>query len=60
MGLFAFMRGAFVLRAAADGRPEASGARAFAHMAGGVAAWHLPAVIDALQTSLGITVLRIH
>ena len=59
VGLFAFMRGAFVLRAAADGRPEASAPRAFAHMGGGIAAWHLPAVIDALQTSLGIEVLSI-
>ena len=60
VGLFAFIRGAFVLRAAADARPGTSGARAFAHMAGGIAAWHLGAVIDALQTSLGIEVLRIH
>ena len=59
VGLFAFIRGAFVLRAAADARPGASGSRAFAHMAGGIAAWHLPAVIDALQTSLGITVLTV-
>ena len=59
VGLFAFIRGAFVLRAAADARPAASGARAFAHMAGGIAAWHLGAVIDALQTSLGIEVLSI-
>ena len=59
VGLFAFIRGAFVLRAAADARPGASGGRAFAHMAGGIAAWHLPAVIDALQTSLGIEVLSI-
>ena len=59
VGLFAFMRGAFVLRAAADGRPEASAGRAFGHMAGGIAAWHLPAVIGALQTSLGIEVLTI-
>ena len=59
VGLFAFIRGAFVLRAAADARPGASGARAFAHMAGGIAAWHLPAVIDAVQTSLGITAVTI-
>ena len=59
VGLFAFIRGAFVLRAAADARPGATGGRAFAHMAGGVAAWHLPAVIHALQTSLGIEVLSI-
>ena len=59
VGLFAFIRGAFVLRAAADARPGASGARAFAHMAGGIAAWHLPAVIDAVQTSLGIAAVTI-
>ena len=59
VGLFAFIRGAFVLRAAADARPGASGARAFGHMAGGIAAWHLGAVIDAVQTSLGIEVLSI-
>ena len=59
VGLFAFIRGAFVMRAAADGRPEASAPRAFGHMAGGIAAWHLPAVIGALQTSLGIEVLSI-
>ena len=28
-------------------------------MAGGIAAWHLAAVIEAVQTSLGITVLTI-
>ncbi|MDE0051555.1 MAG: hypothetical protein OXO52_17335 [Rhodospirillales bacterium] len=59
VGLFAFIRGAFVLRAATDARSDATVGRAFAHMAGGVAAWHLPAVIDALQTSLGIEVLSI-
>ena len=59
VGLFAFIRGVFVMRAAADGRPEASAPRAVGHMAGGIAAWHLPAVIGALQTSLGIEVLSI-
>ena len=59
VGLFAFIRGVFVMRAAADGRPEASAPRAFGHMAGGIAAWHLPAAIGALQNSLGIEVLSI-
>ena len=58
-GLFAFIRGAFTLRAAADGKPGASGPKAFAHMAGGIAAWHIVAVIEAVQTSLGIAVLNI-
>ena len=59
VGLFAFIRGAFTLRAAADGKPGASGPKAFAHMAGGIAAWHIVAVIEAVQTSLGIAVLNI-
>ena len=90
VGLFspAFIRGAFTLRAAADGKPGAertqgtlqsprqpptlppsraradgkpgaSGPMAFAHMAGGIAAWHIVAVIEAVQTSLGIAVLNI-
>ena len=59
VGLFAFVRGAFTLRAAADGKHGASGPKAFAHMAGGIAAWHIVAVIEAVQTSLGIAVLNI-
>ena len=59
VGLLAFIRGTFVLRAAADGRPGASAGRAFAHLIGGVAAWHMVALIDALQTTLGIQVLEI-
>ncbi len=59
VGLFAFLRGAFALRAAADGAPGATGARAFLHMLGGVAAWHVTALIDAVQTTLGIRVLSI-
>ena len=59
VGLFAFIRGAFTLRAAADGKPGANGPKAFAHMAGGIAAWHIVAVIEAVQTSLGIAVLNI-
>ena len=58
-GLFAFLRGAFVLRAAADGAPGATAARAFLHMLGGVAAWHMTSVIEAVQTTLGIRVLDI-
>ena len=59
VGLFAALRGVFVLRAAADGTPGATAARGCLHMLGGVAAWHVVAVIEAVQTSLGIQVLRI-
>ena len=58
-GLFAFIRGAFTLRAAADGKPGASGPKAFAHMAGGIAAWHITTVIAAVQANLGISVLNV-
>ena len=59
VGLLAFVRGAFVLRAAADGQVGASAGRAAMHMLGGVCAWHAESLIGAVQTSLGIQVLRI-
>ena len=59
VGLLAFLRGAFVLRAAADGLAGASAGRAAMHMLGGVCAWHAESLIGAVQTSLGIQVLRI-
>ena len=59
VGLLAFLRGVFVLRAAADGIPGASAGRAAMHMLGGVCAWHAESLIGAVQTSLGIQVLRI-
>ena len=59
VGLLAFLRGVFVLRAAADGVAGASAGRAAMHMLGGVCAWHAESLIGAVQTSLGIQVLRI-
>lgn len=59
VGLAAFIRGVFVLRAAADNVPGASAAAAAMHLTGGVAAWHMPALIGALQTTLGIHILDI-
>ena len=59
VGLLAFLRGVFVLRAAADGVAGASAGRAAMHMLGGVCAWHVESLIGAVQTSLGIQVLRI-
>ena len=59
IGLLAFLRGVFVLRAAADGQAGASAGRAAMHMLGGVCAWHAESLIGAVQTSLGIQVLRI-
>ena len=59
VGLLAFLRGVFVLRAAADGIAGASAGRAAMHMLGGVCAWHAESLIGAVQTSLGIQALRI-
>ncbi len=59
IGLIAFIRGLFVLRAAADQNPGAGAGSAFAHMLGGLAAWHITAVIAAVQNTLGITVLQV-
>ena len=59
VGVLAFLRGAFVLRAAADGVPGASVGRAAMHMLGGICAWHIESLIGAVQTSLGIQVLRV-
>ena len=59
VGLLAFLHGVFVLRAAADGIAGASAGRAAMHMLGGICAWHAESLIGAVQTSLGIQVLRI-
>ena len=59
VGLAAFIRGVFVLRAAADNVPGARMSAAAMHFAGGVAAWHMPALVGALQTTLGIHILDI-
>ncbi|MDE0342657.1 MAG: hypothetical protein OXK82_05710 [Deltaproteobacteria bacterium] len=54
IGLFAFVRGIFVLRAASDGKPSATAGSAAMQMLGGAACWHIVTIIDALQTTLGI------
>lgn len=60
IGLFAFLRGVFLLRAAADGRAGATAGRAATHALGGVLAWHMAAFVDAVQSTLGIQVLHVH
>ena len=58
-GLVAFIKGIFVLRACSDGKPSATAGQAAMHIVGGAAAWHIVAVIDAVQTTLGIQILDI-
>ena len=59
IGLFAFLRGVFLMRAAADGRAGATAGRAATHILGGVLAWHMAAFVDAVQSTLGIQVLLV-
>ena len=59
VGLVAFIRGLFVLRACSDGKPSATAGSAAMHIIGGAAAWHIVAVIDALQQTLGIRILTV-
>ena len=59
IGLFAFLRGVFLLRAAADGRAGATAGRAAMHVLGGILAWHMAAFVDAVQSTLGIRVLLV-
>ena len=59
IGLGAFVRGWFVLRSAADARQGATTGRAFAHLIGGVGAWHIAPLIEAVQTTLGLSILNV-
>ena len=59
VGLLSFLRGFFVLRDSADGRNGATAGKGFAHMIGGVCAWHILWVVDRVQNTLGIAPLTI-
>lgn len=59
VGLLAFVKGIYVLRAASDGRGGASVPAAAMHMIGGLMLWHIAWVLLAVQTTLGIGVLRV-
>ncbi|MDE0173305.1 MAG: hypothetical protein OYH76_19190 [Defluviicoccus sp.] len=59
IGLLAFVKGLFVLRGASDGAPGATVSGAAMHLIGGLMAWHILALIAAVQTTLGIRVLTI-
>ena len=59
IGLLAMIKGIFVLRAASDGSGGATVPGAAMHMLGGLMLWHIGWVLLAVQTTLGIGVLRI-
>ena len=58
VGVVSFLRGWFVLRAAADGWARATMGSGVWHIAGGLLAWHIVPVLDAIQTTIGVEVLR--
>lgn len=59
IGALAVMKGMFVLRAASDGTPGATVPGAAMHILGGLMAWHMLALLGAVQATLGISVLTI-
>ena len=59
VGLIGFVKGIYVLRGASDGVPGATVSGASMHMIGGAMAWHILPLLGAVQTTLGITVLKI-
>lgn len=59
VGLIGFVKGIYVLRGASDGVPGATVSGASMHIVGGAMAWHILPLLAAVQTTLGISVLRI-
>lgn len=59
IGLLAIIKGLFALRAAADGSGRETVPAASMNIIGGVCAWHIVPLLDAVQTTLGVTALRI-
>lgn len=58
VGVVSFLRGWFVLRAAADGWARATMGSGVWHIVGGLLAWHIVPVLDAVQTTVGVELLR--
>ncbi len=59
IGLFAFLRGCFVLKHAVDGRAQATLTQAGCYLLGGVMCWHMAGLVRALQNTLGIQAVPI-
>ena len=59
VGLISLARGLYVLRGASDGVPGATASGAAMHMIGGIMLWHILSLLGAVQTTLGISVLKI-
>lgn len=59
VGLLSFAKGMYVLRGASDGVPGATVSGAAMHLVGGAMAWHILVLLEAVQETLGISVLQI-
>jgi hypothetical protein len=55
LGLISIMRGIFIVRGVSEGNSQASMMAGMTHIVGGAAAVNLGGIIQAVQTSLGIT-----
>lgn len=58
VGVVAFLRGWFVLRAASDNFGRATMASGIWHIVGGLLAWHIVPVLAAVQNTVGVELLR--
>ena len=58
IGVVSFLKGWFVLRAAADGHGRATMGSGAWHIVGGLLAWHIVPVLAAVQKTTGIELLR--
>ena len=58
IGVVSFLKGWFVLRAAADGHGRATMGSGAWHIVGGLLAWHIVPVLAAVQETTGIELLR--
>jgi hypothetical protein len=60
LGLVAFIRGIYIIREVAEGSSQASLMAGITHMAGGALAVNLGPVMNAIQTTLGLTAYGIN
>ena len=58
VGVVSFLKGWFVLRAAADGFGRATMASGIWHIVGGLLGWHIVPVLAAVQRTVGVELLR--
>ena len=57
VGLVGFLKGWFVLKAAADGSGRGTMASGVWHLVGGLLGWHIKPVINAVQETIGVDLL---